>query len=460
MKTYALKPSEDNLIKTFVKDSIGRATDVSSFVILLQNLEAPCSISIDGSWGTGKTFFVKQCKLILDSLNPNSAYSKTDNAVRIIEKYKNCFDNSGNQEVNDIPIVTAYYDAWEHDDENDPLLSLMYEIMKDNLDSYPCIKQKNWSEILASLAGILSDRDIPEFVKSLHGKNIFDKQIEKENIDKNISDFLNSFLPEQGNKLVIFVDELDRCSPKFAVKLLERIKHYFSQNDVIFVFSTNTMELQNTIKKFYGDGFDSCRYLDRFFDFRTEIPAVDTEKFFASIGMQGNRDLSETVSFEVIRQMNMSMREISRFIIIVKALANRYSEKNRKYGSFDNGMADLLGYCVVLPILFGLKMTRPEEYEKFISGRDYSWLEKIIMTERLESWIMGLLLPDENELTIEDTLNTKKERIKKLYEAIFVEQYTGKTYQITVGKAVFEKGFKDSIIKAMGLISPLTDYSI
>ncbi len=47
-----------------------------------------------------------------------------------------------------------------------------------------------------------------------------------------------------------------------------------------------------------------------------------------------------------------------------------------------------------------------------------------------------------------------------MYEAIFVKTYErGSEYETRIGKAVFEKGFKDSILKAIGFVSPYTDYT-
>lgn len=64
--------------------------------------------------------------------------------------------------------------------------------------------------------------------------------------------------------MIIFIDELDRCKPSFAVHLLEQIKHYLYDERIIFVLSVNQEELQYTIKHFYGNEFDASRYLDRF----------------------------------------------------------------------------------------------------------------------------------------------------------------------------------------------------
>ena len=71
---------------------------------------------------------------------------------------------------------------------------------------------------------------------------------------------------EKSERLVIFMDELDRCRPSYAVQLLECIEHYFINDRITFVFSANLEQLQHTIKNIYGNDVDACRYLDCFFD--------------------------------------------------------------------------------------------------------------------------------------------------------------------------------------------------
>lgn len=64
----------------------------------------------------------------------------------------------------------------------------------------------------------------------------------------------------------IFIDELDRCKPTYAVEMLEAIKHVFDIPGLVFIVATNTKELQHTIKAVYGQGFNAESYLNRFFD--------------------------------------------------------------------------------------------------------------------------------------------------------------------------------------------------
>ena len=69
MKSSELLPSYDNLRETFVNDTIGRSADVIRFANLLNVIDSSFSIAIDSSWGSGKTFFVKQVKMFLDANN-------------------------------------------------------------------------------------------------------------------------------------------------------------------------------------------------------------------------------------------------------------------------------------------------------------------------------------------------------------------------------------------------------
>ena len=69
MKSSELLPSYDNLRKTFVNDTIGRSADVIRFASMLNVIDSNFSIALDSSWGSGKTFFVKQVKMFLDANN-------------------------------------------------------------------------------------------------------------------------------------------------------------------------------------------------------------------------------------------------------------------------------------------------------------------------------------------------------------------------------------------------------
>ena len=75
----------------------------------------------------------------------------------------------------------------------------------------------------------------------------------------------------------IFIDELDRCRPNYAVEMLETIKHIFNIPGVTFVVATDTDQLQHTVKAVYGEGFDAKVYLGRFFNSRFSLKSPSLE---------------------------------------------------------------------------------------------------------------------------------------------------------------------------------------
>jgi hypothetical protein len=79
--------------------------------------------------------------------------------------------------------------------------------------------------------------------------------------------------------IFIFIDELDRCRPDYAIELLEGIKHLFGVPGIYFVVATNMRQLGESTKAIYGSGFDGQQYLKRFFDLEFSLPLPDNETF-------------------------------------------------------------------------------------------------------------------------------------------------------------------------------------
>lgn len=63
----------------------------------------------------------------------------------------------------------------------------------------------------------------------------------EEEIREKVKEIFDSIIVENVQKLVIFIDELDRCRPNFAIEMLERIKHYFNDDRIIFIASINIL---------------------------------------------------------------------------------------------------------------------------------------------------------------------------------------------------------------------------
>lgn len=113
MEFKSYNPSDENIRKTLEKDVLGRNKDIVYFISLLNSIDNSCAIALNGEWGSGKTFFVKQVKLLLDKMNPhiinhcddpNLSETSIDNLANVVKS-----------RCNNIPNVSVYYDCWEND---------------------------------------------------------------------------------------------------------------------------------------------------------------------------------------------------------------------------------------------------------------------------------------------------------------------------------------------------------
>ena len=453
MNSWELIPTEENLILTLKEDILKRNEKLVCFYELLLAQENGGAIALDGHWGSGKTFFVKQSMLIINSKNPLSKIEERKKQ----EILKNISFNEKDDENCDLAI---YYDAWENDNDMDPILSIVYEITKQLGLSYPLKDQGKVFETAASIMELLSGRNIEGIIRSLKSDNPLSKMEEQKEIQTKLRNFFTDLLPERGNRLVIFIDELDRCKPSYAVKLLEEVKHYLSDERILIVFSVNLRELQHTIKHFYGDSFDACRYLDRFFNLRITIPPANLNGYYQKIGLTSD-DTTPLICKKVIENYNFELREISKYYQQVKVAIHKYLNGDGRWdSSFPDGKGKEWILAVIVPIMIGLKIIDIPLYDDFINGKTLQPLIDILATRDFGEYLLPPLLNSDEAYTEEagKKLVTQEEKLKKLYDAIFVKDYSSASYRENIGRYAFDGTSKEFAIKAASMLSSFADY--
>ena len=374
MKFYDLIPTNENVYQTFVDDKIGRNPKVFKFIALINKIETSCSLFLDGSWGSGKTIFVKQVKMVLDSLNQfkvkGDYFEQEEETVKTIFS-RLCDKTTPVESIK--PHVCVYYDAWENDSDTDPLISLAYKISKDFSSEYvfenaPKIQEVVSSALKTIVSGI-TNIDVNRIYDDCHFTNKLEEIEKTKSLEQTISEMFDSLLPEHGDRLIVFIDELDRCKPTYAVKLLERIKHYFTNSKITFVFSTNLQELGNTIKKMYGSDFDADRYFDKFFDLRFSLPEINIDSYLSYLGCwEGVINLE--IFKKIIKQYQLSMRGICKFLKIYELAKPSDIALNRVLYSDSCSKGTRFFEGAVLPLLVALQLTDLHDLNMFISGKN------------------------------------------------------------------------------------------
>ena len=454
MRSYDILPTEENLIQALKDNILDRNKDIECFYDLLMAQEAACSIAIDGRWGSGKTFFVKQTILAINAMNPRSQME--DNKRRDIKS--RLLLSEASQENYDLAV---YFDAWENDNDTDPALSLIYEITKQLSLEYE-FEEKSFIDTMAYIAEVISARNVSGLLNNLRGEDPIELFKRQKKLGEKIEQFFSEILIERGERLIVFIDELDRCKPTFAVRLLEQIKHYLCDERITFVFSVNVKELQHTVKQYYGYDFDACRYLDRFFELRIALPQANKSKYYDKIGLSTGYVI-ENVALRIIDMYNFELRSISRFYRQLKTAVYNPTHRDGGYDfSFQDGKARRFMLMYIVPLVKGLEIVDMVLHDDFVNGKNEKPLLELFDTDDFGGWHLSVLLMNNESLSDEKgkTKASKEELLKKVYSAIFINKYSGRNYSEIIGQCEFDANSKGFVISTASMLSKYADYSI
>lgn len=285
-----------------------------------------------------------------------------------------------------------------------------------------------------------------------------------EELKSKIHEFIDTLTAEKANRLVFFIDELDRCKPDYAIRFLERIKHYFDDERITFVFSVSLTQLQWTIRNYYGNGFDATKYLDKFFDLRVSIPNADYERFLRDRLEIGSDETAGIVCHEVVRQFNFSLRQAERYARLIKIAEPQFGWLN-KCLDFDLDRAFVATY--VIPIVIGLQMYDLDMYHRFVTGNDSTPMKRILMgigvLECRPFLDRGESLADNGEdIEIHDKLEVRivkiADRLEEIYQALFGRKDVFGNYSKYIGMIRFTHKTRSYIEGVTAMLFPDAKY--
>lgn len=239
-------------------DALNRGPYLDNLTKLITRLDKGV-IAIDGEWGVGKTWAGQSLKVKLDQ----KAQFKTI-WLDVFEA-----DWSDDPAVSLIAGVAAGLETEKSESFLKRVAPLLGAILP--LAAKAAIKAAaNYAGIDQELAKEVADEGKTEASKFIQ-KHLEEVKEKHQNLSQ-LKKLLNETVKENAGKLVIFVDELDRCSPGYAVRFLERLKHLFDLEGVIYVLLWNREQVSKTVEVFYGAGSNGQMYLDKFIDYPLHIP--------------------------------------------------------------------------------------------------------------------------------------------------------------------------------------------
>lgn len=300
----------ENVLEDFNEDLLYRkqiAINLTNIIKLKDDMKV---LAIDSGWGTGKTTFAT---MWMNMINNDETYSSE--------------------------LEVMYFNAWENDYISEPLTSILAELenqIKSKDIEVKSIFEKNkekvkpyasvGSQILLKYLtkGVLDNIDWQENIENgiielsnKVGKIAFKEVAVAKNCRKILKEDLEKFQKKINKKVIIFVDELDRCKPTYAVNVLETIKHIFNLENYTFVIFLDKQQLSHSIKTLYGEGMDSDGYLRRFFDLEYQLPNNYTRVYLENKSNKIQENFNNTVYLarlleEIFFVEGYSLRDINK----------------------------------------------------------------------------------------------------------------------------------------------------
>lgn len=282
---------------------------------------------VQGGYGTGKTFFAK--------------------------KLNDCLLGEG--------VDSVYFSAWEKDYVNQPFVVISRVILKEIFKNKNIVKnaEKFISDKFKKIMNYIISKDFN--IKLGTGPLEVDTNISLQEIINAIKDQkdpiaefkddLSTLINKLKNKkLVLIVDELDRCRPDYAMKVLEIIKHFFDIDGLIVIVLSNIKALNNSVKSLYNfeNNNNEESYLTKFFVDKVILNPINYEKFIVDTLSQklkiNKKNLQEENTVfnslyilknslvNLSKQNNITCRELN---LIIKKVCEFYKiRKNNKYNDW------------------------------------------------------------------------------------------------------------------------------
>lgn len=355
MKKYEIEINEENIKKTILEDGINNNKKLYSLIRLINTIDSNTTICIDGEWGTGKTIFINQFMYLLKNVD-------SCDEIRIEEEIKEKLSNVNKQNL------VVYYDSWKNDNHIDPFESIIYNILdvfpkyKSYVPDFIIVKDVIWS--FGKRFFEKSTFDIVNFKNINTYEDLAKEIVTMEEKQDRFKELIDKILGDK--RLILIIDELDRCNPIYASKVLETVKHFYNLKNITVIVIANNKELVNTIKKQYGYEFDAYSYLNKFYDFVITLDNNQKIKYAQSVlGFERQTYLPHNVAFEMFKKYDFSYRDCNRYRTMYDVV-KEHIEKSRS--EIFNEKEYIIMFDIILPIIIAYKVKDIQAYRSIIAG--------------------------------------------------------------------------------------------
>ena len=281
---------------------------------------SPSSIGLYGDWGSGKSSLMKMVEQHLISMNDKSILCIRFNGW-LFEGYEDAktalcgtiLESIHKKEGLSSQVKGKVRKLWNKVDVQKILgKGIRYGLdyfMTGGVLSLTDFTISQITNALKKNAENVTEEDIAKALRSLKTDNNIRKDI------KNFHDEFEKILKETNIKhLVVFIDELDRCSPETILDIIEAMRLFLFAKGTSFVIGADQRLIEYAIKTKYkeviGNNLDIGReYMEKVIQYPVNIPALDeneVEQYISCLLLEKDLDKDE---FAEIKELEVKEKE-------------------------------------------------------------------------------------------------------------------------------------------------------
>lgn len=329
-------------------------------------VEGSLVLALNAGFGSGKTTFIEMWQ--------NSLLSRREKG-----------------EFVPMPVVL---NAWESDHCGEPLLAVLAGLVEavenwrgtdtPNKSKFKkAAKEVGWfatglaNEFVAKWTGLNSVK-AEEYVTKKTGipkvptPDFIEMYQQRIGALKGLKSELRTAFGGPNPKVLVFVDELDRCRPDYAVSYLETIKHVFDIDGMAFVLAVDYEQLKGSTLALYGSHLMFDEYFRKFCHRTFELPSMNQDSYRRIAGKYVHRYLAS--EGKRITMFDLSSQIEQRVIEVVQALRMRPRQIQEAFRIMGHTMQTLdesksgkilWGYATGCILLSCFRVGRPETFHRY-----------------------------------------------------------------------------------------------
>ncbi|WP_168221153.1 P-loop NTPase fold protein [Actinomadura sp. WMMA1423] len=275
--------------------------------------DLPLSVAVYGSWGTGKSSFMNICRSL--------------------------FQERG------IPVVS--FNPWKYDQREEIWHALIQTILDEiarKIGEDPDAERRSrlqaardkaaglgrtatWlmtrKAVVPLSGGLVSTADMDALKQTWDARDPLEYRHVNQ-FEYDFADVVDQFT--EGGRLVILIDDLDRCTPEAATTVLDSLKLFLGQASCVFVLAMDQQVMTDAVaQRFNGDQEVGRKYLEKLIQFPYHLPRVTFESMFGHLrdevfGLGNDQALWELIRTAYGQNPRRVRRFINAFNLTVRSL--------------------------------------------------------------------------------------------------------------------------------------------